>query len=379
MSSWSPKHDSTYLVIDLRRNSAAGLQTGGDVEDLGDGLSVAVDAERKEGSSKPRAVAEKANSLALESLAIDKADQTSQTTPDTAAVHVTAHSSNLNGGGNTLLEALLGEGHEGLLDNLVGQRLLVIHVTELRGHLGKGRGVSVGEVVMVEESGIRLLDKLAGRSVESKVVEAVKVGLVGIAVSDTVGAVSAVGGLLGLTLAVLAVGRVKSLGVAVDRVVTIDVGVFAGQVGLVEVIGVLHVGAAQARLDNDGSIGADEQSDSTSATSRTSVALGVESNVTSNNNTITAVPGRGLDPVDSVENGVGATVAGVDSVDTLDVGVVAKKLHKDGLDRLGLVEQSLGTDLKTANGVGVDVVVLEELGSDGKGERVDVCQAQTPC
>jgi hypothetical protein len=154
--------------------------------------------------------------------------------------------------------------------------------------------------------------------------------------------------------------------------VTINVGVLAGKVGLVEIVGVLHVGTTQTGLGDDGGVGADQHSDGTGTTSGAGIALGVESDITGNDNSIAAVPSGRLNPVDGVENSVGTTVAGVNGVDTLDVGVVAKELHKNTLDRLGLVEESLGTNLEETNRVGVDVVVLEELRGSGKSERVDI-------
>jgi len=364
----------THLVVGLRGDGTAGLETRGDVQNAGDLLDATVDAERKETSSKTGAVGEDTNSLALKILVVDNADQTGQTTPDTATVHVTNVGGDLDGRVDTLLEALLGKSHEGLLDNLVGQRLLVVHVTELRSDLSKGGSVSVGKVVMVKETSVRLLDKLAGRRVESKVVEAVEAGLGRIVtVGDAVGAI----GLLSLTLAVSAVGGIKSLGVAVDGVVTINIGVLAGKVGLVEIVGVLHVGTTQTGLGDDRGVGADQHSDGTGTTSGAGIALGVESDITGNDNSIAAVPSGRLNPVNGVENSVGTTVAGVNGVDTLDVGVVAKKLHKNTLDRLGLVEKSLGTNLEETNRVGVDVVVLEELRGSGKSERVDIWR-ETP-
>src|SRR5262245_53417091 len=111
-----------YLVVGLRGNGTAGVETSGDVEDLGDVLDAAVDAEREEAGSETGAVAEEGDTLALEVLRLDEAEQTGKTTPDAAAVHVTAHGGDLDGGVDTLLELLLGETHEGLLNDLVGQR-----------------------------------------------------------------------------------------------------------------------------------------------------------------------------------------------------------------------------------------------------------------
>ncbi|CAF3643950.1 unnamed protein product [Fusarium graminearum] len=213
------------IPVRLRGDGTAGLETRGNVQHVGDLVNATVDAERQETGSKTGAVAEETNSLALKILVVDNANQTGETTPDATTVHVTAVGGDLDGGVDTLLEALLGEGHEGLLNNLVGQGLLVVHVTELRSDLSEDGRVGVGEVVVVEETSVRLLDKLASGRVESHVVETVEAGLGrGIAVGDTVGAI----GLLGLTLAVSAVGGIESLAVAVDGVVAINVGVLAG-------------------------------------------------------------------------------------------------------------------------------------------------------
>ena len=337
-----------------------------------DGLGAADDAKRGERSSQTGAVAEEAYPLALEGSAVDVADQASKTAPDAAAVHVTAHGGNLDGRVDALLEALLGETHEGLLNNLVGEGLGVVHVANLRGNIGESRALGVSEVVVVEETSVRLGDQLAGGSVESQVVETVEGGLgestLGRAISVAVRTL----GEKGLTLVVGAIGGIESLGVAVDRIVSVNIGVLAGKVGLVEIVGVGHVAATKTGLEDNRGVRADQESDGASAAGRTSIALGIESDITSNNKTVPAIPGGGLDPVNGVENSVGATIASVDSVDTLDVGVVAKQLHQNRLDGLGLVEDGLGTDLEAADRVGVDIVVLEELGNNGKGERVDV-------
>lgn len=219
---------------------------------------------------------------------------------------------------------------------------------------------------MVQQSGVRFLHELASRGVESKVVEAVEgslasIGTVGIAI-----------GKLGLALAVITVGSIQGLCVAVNGVVPIDVGVLAGQVGLVKVIGVLHVGASQAGLHNNRGIRADQHSHGTGTARRTSIALGVQSNIASNDNGITAVPGRGFYPVDTVEQGVGTAVASIDGVDAFEVGIVTEQLHQNRLDRLGLVQNGLGANLQATNRVGVDVVLLEQVRGDGKGKRVNV-------
>ena len=149
-----------------------------------------------------------------------------------------------------------------------------------------------------------------------------------------------------LTSIISLVALINSLSIASVGEMTIDIGVLAGQVGLVEIVDVADVAGAETRLKYDRSIGTNDHGDTSSSTSRTSCALGVQSNITADDDSVTAIPGRRLDPVDAVEDGVGASVAGVDSVDTLNVGVTRlfEKLHENGLDRLGLIQESLGSD-----------------------------------
>jgi hypothetical protein len=160
--------------------------------------------------------------------------------------------------------------------------------------------------------------------------------------------------------------------------VAIDNGVLAGEVGLVEIICVGEVGGTETGLEDDRSIGANDHGNATSTTSGTGSTSGVQGNITADHNGITTIPGGGLEPVDAVEDGVGATVAGVDVVDTLNVGVSVRseKLHENGLDGLGLVQQGLGANLESSNGLGVDVVFVHEGGEDGEGHGVDVCRAR---
>ena len=111
---------------------------------------------------------------------------------------------------------------------------------------------------------------------------------------------------------------------------------------------------------SQGRVGADEHGDSTGTTGRATAALCVDSDVTANDNRVPSVPRRRLDPVDGVEEGRGGTVAGVLGVDTLDVGVARRleEVHEHGLDRLGLVDDRLGTDVEATNRARVDIVLL---------------------
>lgn len=180
-----------------------------------------------------------------------------------------------------------------------------------------------------------------------------------------------------LTRVVRLVAGIDSLGIAADGKMTIYNGVLAGKVGLVEVVRVPDVRAPLASFDGQGGVGTDEHGYAASATSGTGIALLVQCDVASHHNGVPAVPRRGLDPVYAVEECICAAVAGVYRVHTLNVVVAGllEQLHQDGLDRLGLVEERLGADLKAANRFRLNVVLLEKRREGRQRERVNVCAA----
>lgn len=198
---------------------------------------------------------------------------------------------------------------------------------------------------------------------EGQVVEPVKGRLDGLALSNTIsiGMAVPISTLqLSFALAVGGIGTVQGLCIAVERVMSIHVRVLAGEIRLVEVVDVGHITSSQARLDHDGSIRANQHGDAASASSRSSIALGIEGNIASHHNALASVPAGRLHPVDRVDQGVGASIAGIEGINSLDVVVLAKELHQHRLDRLGLVEDRLCADLETANVVDVDAVVLDQ-------------------
>lgn len=362
------------IILSGLKNSA-GIEAVLEVKLLNHAGDITNNLGAEHGAGKAGTVAEQTNALGLLGVESDVAEQTGQTAVNGGSVHVTTLGGNLETGVDTLGETLLGQTHEGLLNNLVGERLLVVQVAELRGNLGESRVGGVGQEIIVEHTSVGLLDELASRGVEQDVVETVQrgQGLVG----GTVGTVSL--GLQGLLTGVVGlVAGIDSLGVATKGVVTIDNGVLAGEVRLVEIIGVGEVGGTETGLEDDRSIGANDHGDATSTTSRAGSTSGVQGNITADHNGITAIPGGGLEPVDAVEDGVGATVAGVDVVDTLNVGVSVRseKLHENGLDGLGLVQKGLSANLESSNGLGVDVVFVHEGGEDGEGHGVDICRVR---
>ena len=353
-----------HVIVRLGGEDSAGVQAVLEVQLLNHVGDIADNLGAEHGSGQTTAVAEKTNSLGLARREGDVADQASQTRVDGSGVHVTAESGDLKTRLHTLGEALLGQGHEGLLDGLISQGCSIVEIAQLRGDLGESGVRGVREVVVVKHTAVRLLHKLASRGMEQDVVEAVQGGL-GL-LNDSIGAIligleDLLAGIVGL------VASVDRLSVALERELAVHHGVLAGEVRLIEVVGVGKIRAAKTGLDDNGGIRTDQHSHTASTTSGTSSTLGVQGNITADDNGITTVPGGRLEPVETVEDGVGTTVAGIDSVDTLNVGVAVwgKQLHQDRLDRLGLVQKGLSADLEAADGLGVDVVLVHEGGEGG--------------
>lgn len=115
-------------------------------------------------------------------------------------------------------------------------------------------------------------------------------------------------------------------------------------------------------LKDDWGIGSNEHSTRASATDWTGATLSINGNIPSKYNRIAAVPRTRFDPVDGVEKGSGGAIACVLRVDALNVVVarLAKEVHEDRLDRLGLVDNGLGADVDATNGLGVDIVLFKQ-------------------
>lgn len=58
------------------------------------------------------------------------------------------------------------------------------------------------------------------------------------------------------------------------------------------------------------------------------------------------------------------TIARVFRINTLNIGVGGEEVHENSLDRLGLVNDGLGSNIEAANGVGINVVLLQETVND---------------
>lgn len=99
---------STYVIVGLRGNDLTRIQALVQVDLLNDVLGAAIDLEGEQRRGETTAVAENTNTLALELVRGDVAEQADKTAPHATAVHVTAHGGNLNGGLDAASEALLG-------------------------------------------------------------------------------------------------------------------------------------------------------------------------------------------------------------------------------------------------------------------------------
>ena len=117
-------------------------------------------------------------------------------------------------------------------------------------------------------------------------------------------------------------------------------------------------------FENDRGVRSDQHGAGSSATRGSCGALCVDSDVTGEDDGVPSVPGRRLDPIDSVENGGGGAIAGVFAIDALNIVVarLGEKVHEGCLDRFGLVDDGLGADFQTTDRFGVDVVFFEQSG-----------------
>jgi len=99
-------------------------------------------------------------------------------------------------------------------------------------------------------------------------------------------------------------------------------------------------------FENYRGVGSDQQRTGSGTTCGSCGTLGIDGNITGEDDGVSSVPGRGFDPVDSVEECSSGAVAGVFAVDTLDIIVarLCKKIHKGGLDGFGLVDDGLSAD-----------------------------------
>lgn len=354
------------LNVGLAGNNLHAGEAALEVSSLDELLGGAVDADGEHGGGGTRTERVEEDTLALDLCRGDVGEQRNETTVERCGVHVTTSADSVHAWLELgLLETLAVSG-ESLLDILVGDGRLAVELSELGGDRGVLLVLGVSDKVVVQQAAETLLYELRVRAVEESVVKVLnldrsEVGSVRVAV-DTVGGTVAE---LGSTLTVGVVGLVEASKVGLDGLRTVDLGVLRGEVGLVEVPEVAHVGTVSG-LEDEGCVRADKHGNGTCTTDGTGRALGVDCNVTSHDNGVTAVPRAALHPVDGVEESGGTAVAGVLAVNALDVVVSggSKEVHEDSLDGLGLVNDGLGTDIETTNAAGVNVVLLEEARDD---------------
>jgi hypothetical protein len=97
--------------------------------------------------------------------------------------------------------------------------------------------------------------------------------------------------------------------------------VFAGQIGLVEIVHICHVSPSKATLKGDGRIRPYEHGDGSSTTCGTSSPFGIHSAVCSDNNGIATIPSTALHPVQTVLQGRCAAIAGVRRINSLNIPI----------------------------------------------------------
>jgi len=123
-------------------------------------------------------------------------------------------------------------------------------------------------------------------------------------------------------------------------------------------------GFEKLTLEDDGSVRSNQDGTGSGSSSRSSRTLRVDGDISSENDGVPSIPTLTLDPVDGVEKSSGSSVASVLGIDSLDVGVSVRleEIHEHTLDRLGLVDDRLGSNIESTDRLGVDVELLEETG-----------------
>ena len=144
------------------------------------------------------------------------------------------------------------------------------------------------EIVVVEHAGVGFGDEFAGGSVEEEVVESIQRGGALGGVVDAIGVCFVQNFFAGV---VRLVAGIDGFGVTSDGELAIDNWILRGQVGFVEVVCVLHVAASLPSLECKGRVRSDEHGDTAGTASGTGVTLFIESDVSSADNGVPAIPG----------------------------------------------------------------------------------------
>lgn len=112
------------------------------------------------------------------------------------------------------------------------------------------------------------------------------------------------------------------------------------------------------------SVRANQHRNGTGTTGWSPTSLSVDSNITTDDNSITTIPRRTLNPVDGVKKGSSASIASILRVNTFDIGVAgcSEELHENGFSGLGFVNDSFRSDINPTNALRVNVVLFEKVG-----------------
>lgn len=315
---------------------------------LDDLFGRAIDADGKDGSSCARAERIQQDALALDLLRRDVAEQRHKATVKGGGVHVAASSHCVHARLQLGLLLRLAERGKGLLHIFVCNGRLSVELGKFSGDGGVILVFRVGDEVVVQQTAKAFLNELRVRAVQEGVVKVVDLNRgecrgVRVAVDRSIARTSRQ---LGRSQSVGIVSLVQAAQVGLDGLWAVDLWVLGGEIGLVEVPVVAHV-RSMSRLQDKGSVRANQHGDRTSSSDRASGTFGVDGNVASDNDRISAIPRAALNPVDSVEEGGSTTVAGVLAVDTFNVVVtrLREQVHQNRLHRLGFVDDGFGSNV----------------------------------
>lgn len=175
------------------------------------------------------------------------------------------------------------------------------------------------------------------------------------------------------------VAPVQGVQIAPDGQLAVHHRVLGAQVGLVEIVRVVHVRAPQAPVDHQRGARADEHGHGAGAARRTGAAAGrVHRYVGGHHHGQPAVPRARLGPGQGVEQGRRAAVTRVRRVDALHAVVAGgrEQLHHHRFRALRLVHQRLGAHLQAADVRVAETVVLDQLTDGRQAQRVHVLEVR---
>jgi len=170
------------------------------------------------------------------------------------------------------------------------------------------------------------------------------------------------------------VALVQGVQVTLDGQFTVHHWVLGRQVGLEEIVRVVHVRASESPLDHQRSVRSYQHRDCTGAARRSRVAFGIDSDISRNDHSQPTVPRARLHPRQRVEQGRRPTVTGVRRVDTLDLEIATglKQFHQNCFHAFRLIDYGLGAHLQATYVRIANTVVFYKLTDCRQAQRVHV-------